>query len=176
MSAYQNVYATTPGSAEMPSAGRPFTPELITALIARGVLVAPITLHTGVSSPERHEAPYPEQYEVSRADGARPCRGPGPRRPGDRGRHHRGARAGDRRAPGRDGHAGRRLDRSGDRHRARVRVVDGLITGWHEPQASHLLMLAALAGRPLLDRSYRAALEHGYLWHEFGDSHLILRG
>ena len=56
-----------------------------------------------------------------------------------------------------------------------VRAVDGLITGWHEPQASHLLMLAAIAGQPLLERSYRAALEHGYLWHEFGDSHLILR-
>ena len=62
--AYQNVYATTPGSAEMPSAGRPFTPELITRLVARGVLVAPITLHTGVSSPERHEPPLPERYEV----------------------------------------------------------------------------------------------------------------
>ena len=71
LSDYQNVYATTPGSAEMPSAGRPFTPELITALIARGVLIAPITLHTGVSSPERHETPYPEQYEVPAGDGSR---------------------------------------------------------------------------------------------------------
>ena len=77
LAAYQNVYATTPGSAEMPSAGRPFTPELITALVARGVLVAPITLHTGVSSPERHEPPFPEQYEVPGGDGARSCRGPG---------------------------------------------------------------------------------------------------
>ena len=70
LSAYQNVYATTPGSAEMPSAGRPFTAELITRLVARGVAVAPITLHAGVSSPERHEPPFPEQYAVPEADGA----------------------------------------------------------------------------------------------------------
>ena len=56
-----------------------------------------------------------------------------------------------------------------------VRAVDGLITGWHEPEASHLLMLEAIAGEELLERSYRPALHNGYLWHEFGDSHLILR-
>jgi S-adenosylmethionine:tRNA ribosyltransferase-isomerase len=55
-----------------------------------------------------------------------------------------------------------------------VRAVDGLITGWHEPDASHLLMLEAIAGRELLGRSYAAAVSHGYRWHEFGDSHLIL--
>src|SRR5206468_12158078 len=64
VASYQNVYALEPGSAEMPSAGRPFTPELVTALVARGVLVAPITLHTGVSSPERGEAQYAERYRV----------------------------------------------------------------------------------------------------------------
>ncbi len=64
LEAYQNVYATTPGSAEMPSAGRPFTPGLITALVARGVLVAPGTLQTGVSSPECDEPPFPEPYQV----------------------------------------------------------------------------------------------------------------
>jgi S-adenosylmethionine:tRNA ribosyltransferase-isomerase len=55
-----------------------------------------------------------------------------------------------------------------------VRAVDGLITGWHEPEASHLALLEAIAGRPLLERSYREALAVGYRWHEFGDSHLIL--
>jgi S-adenosylmethionine:tRNA ribosyltransferase-isomerase len=55
-----------------------------------------------------------------------------------------------------------------------LRAVDGLISGWHEPEASHLDMLEAAAGGELLGRSYRAALEHGYLWHEFGDSHLIM--
>jgi S-adenosylmethionine:tRNA ribosyltransferase-isomerase len=52
--------------------------------------------------------------------------------------------------------------------------VDALITGWHEPEASHLMMLEAFAGDELLAHSYDEALEHGYLWHEFGDSHLIL--
>jgi S-adenosylmethionine:tRNA ribosyltransferase-isomerase len=56
-----------------------------------------------------------------------------------------------------------------------VRAIDGLITGWHEPDASHLLMLEAVGGRDLIERSYGAALAAGYRWHEFGDSHLILR-
>lgn len=55
-----------------------------------------------------------------------------------------------------------------------VRAVDGLLTGWHEPEASHLLMLEAVAGRELLERSYDASLQQGYLWHEFGDVHLLL--
>jgi S-adenosylmethionine:tRNA ribosyltransferase-isomerase len=54
-----------------------------------------------------------------------------------------------------------------------VRLVDGLLTGWHEPEASHLRLLEAVAGRDLLDRSYAAALELSYRWHEFGDLHLI---
>ena len=56
-----------------------------------------------------------------------------------------------------------------------LRAVDGLLTGWHEPEASHLRLLEAAAGDALLARCYRAALEHGYLWHEFGDSHLVMR-
>ena len=54
-----------------------------------------------------------------------------------------------------------------------VRAVDGLLTGWHEPEASHLQLLEAVAGRELLDLSYVAALELGYRWHEFGDLHLV---
>ncbi|MEY2468163.1 MAG: S-adenosylmethionine:tRNA ribosyltransferase-isomerase, partial [Actinomycetota bacterium] len=65
VSTYQNVYATEPGSAEMPSAGRAFTPELITSLVAKGVGVAPIVLHTGVASLEADETPYPERVKVS---------------------------------------------------------------------------------------------------------------
>lgn len=53
-------------------------------------------------------------------------------------------------------------------------AVDGLLTGWHEPEASHLQMLEAIAGRDLLDVSYAAASAEGYLWHEFGDVHLIV--
>ena len=61
---YQTVFATEPGSAEMPSAGRPFTHELVTALLSRGIVVAPVVLHTGVSSLEEGEDPYPERYRV----------------------------------------------------------------------------------------------------------------
>jgi S-adenosylmethionine:tRNA ribosyltransferase-isomerase len=172
---YQNVYAITAGSAEMPSAGRPFTPDLVTALVAAGIAVAPITLHTGVSSPERHEPPFPEQYEVPELT-ARLVNGT----------RQAGGRviavgttvvraletvAGDRGdvAAG-EGWTGLVIDPERG-----VRTVDGLITGWHEPEASHLLMLEAIGGEDLLRRSYVSALRNGYLWHEFGDSHLILR-
>ena len=174
LQAYQNVYATTPGSAEMPSAGRPFTFELMSALIARGVLIAPITLHTGVSSPEHHEPPYPEHYDVpqSTARLLSATRGWGGRVIAVGTTVVRAletvARADGTIAAG-AGWTGLVIDPG----RA-LRAVDGLITGWHEPAASHLHLLAAVAGPELLARSYREALEHGYLWHEFGDSHLIL--
>lgn len=174
LSTYQNSYATVPGSAEMPSAGRPFTPELITRLVAAGVLFAPLLLHTGVSSPERHEPPYPEQYEVPAATA----------------RLVNVVRAWGRRviavgttvvraletvaAPEgtvRPGAGWTDLVITADRG---VRVVDGLLTGWHEPQASHLQILEALAGKTFIQQCYTSAVQHGYLWHEFGDSHLIL--
>jgi S-adenosylmethionine:tRNA ribosyltransferase-isomerase len=159
---YQNVYATTPGSAEMPSAGRPFTPELITRLIARGVLIAPITLHCGVSSPERHEPPFPEFYDVPKTTARLIEHAPG-----------RVIAVGTTvvRALESGGSGWTRLVIDATRG---VRTVDGLITGWHEPQASHLALLEALAGPDLLAASYREALARGYLWHEFGDSHLII--
>jgi S-adenosylmethionine:tRNA ribosyltransferase-isomerase len=172
---YQNVYATTPGSAEMPSAGRPFTADVITALVAHGIGVAPVLLHTGVSSPERHEAPFPEEYAVS-AVTARQVNAT--RTAGGRViavgttvvRALESAARPDGRVTARAGWTGLVVEPERG-----VRAVDGLITGWHEPQASHLQMLAAIAGDELLRRSYRAALSHGYLWHEFGDSHLMLR-
>src|SRR3954447_22486625 len=64
---YQTVFAQTPGSAEMPSAARPFTDRLVTRLVSRGVQFAPVLLHTGVASPEAHERPYPERFSVSEA-------------------------------------------------------------------------------------------------------------
>ena len=174
LGAYQTAYALEPGSAEMPSAGRPFTPELITALVARGVLFAPLTLHAGVSSPERGERPYPEPFEVPAATArlVNAVRSWGGRviavgttvvraletvaEPGGRVRSGAGWTS---------------LVVTPERG---VSAVDGLITGWHEPEASHFAMLEAVAGSELLERSYAAALEHGYLWHEFGDSQLIL--
>jgi S-adenosylmethionine:tRNA ribosyltransferase-isomerase len=175
LEAYQNVYARVPGSAEMPSAGRPVTHRLISELATRGITVAPLTLHTGVSSPERHEPPFPEEYEVPEST-ARLVNLT----------HEAGGRViavgttvvraletvalADGSVTAGAGWTSLVIDP--DRG---VRAVDGLITGWHEPEASHLSMLAALAGEPFLERCYHAALDHGYLWHEFGDSHHKLR-
>jgi S-adenosylmethionine:tRNA ribosyltransferase-isomerase len=171
---YQNVYATEPGSAEMPSAGRPFTPEVLTRLVARGIGVAPILLHTGVASLEAAEAPYPEYFRVSapsarkindtRRDGGRVIAvGTTVVRALETVVDERGTLS-----PGR-GWTDTVItpDRS-------VRSVDGLLTGWHEPEASHLAMLEAIAGEDLVERSYAAAVAEGYLWHEFGDVHLVL--
>jgi S-adenosylmethionine:tRNA ribosyltransferase-isomerase len=174
LAAYQNVYAIEPGSAEMPSAGRPFTAELVTALVARGILVAPLTLHAGVSSPERHERPVPERYRVP-PETARLVNAV----------HGWG---------GRVVAVGTTVVRALETI-ARVdgtvaaaegwtnlvvtperglRAVDGLLSGWHEPAASHLDLLRAAAGNELLERCYNEALANDYLWHEFGDSHLVL--
>jgi S-adenosylmethionine:tRNA ribosyltransferase-isomerase len=171
---YQTAFALHPGSAEMPSAGRPFTPELLTRLTGGGVLIAPITLHTGVSSPERHEPPYPESYVVpaATARAVNAVRGWGGRVIAVGTTVVRAletvAAADGTVTPG-AGWTGLVVTPERGLH-----AVDGLITGWHEPEASHLLMLEAAAGRPLLDACYREAVANGYLWHEFGDSHLIL--
>ncbi len=174
LSTYQNVYATEPGSAEMPSAGRPFTPEVLTRLVARGVGVAPLLLHTGVASLEASEPPYPEYYRVTRATAHRVN---DTRREGGRviavgttvvraletvvdSRH--------------EVHAGTGWTDTVVSAAHPVTSVDGMLTGWHEPEASHLAMLEAIAGRALLERSYDVAISEGYLWHEFGDVHLIL--
>jgi S-adenosylmethionine:tRNA ribosyltransferase-isomerase len=168
------VYATEPGSAEMPSAGRPFSAGVITELAARGVAVAPLVLHCGVSSLEDGEPPYPERFRVP-VETARLVNAT-------------------RRWGGRVIAVGTTVVRAletaarpdgtiepaeGWTHlvvtpERGLRAVDGLVTGWHEPGASHLRLLEAVAGRELVERSYRTALDHGYLWHEFGDSHLIL--
>jgi S-adenosylmethionine:tRNA ribosyltransferase-isomerase len=163
-----------PGSAEMPSAGRPLTAELVATLVARGVHVAPVTLHTGVSSPERGEAPYPERFRVPEAT-ARLVNAV--RAWGGRViavgttvvRALESSVAADGTVTAAEGWTN--LVVSPERG---VGAVDGLITGWHEPEATHLQMLRALADNDLLERCYHEALAHGYLWHEFGDSHLIL--
>jgi S-adenosylmethionine:tRNA ribosyltransferase-isomerase len=174
LEAYQNVYAISPGSAEMPSAGRPFTRELLSRVVAQGVAVAPITLHAGVSSPESHEPPFPEWFEVPEHTAETICTA---RQRGGRViavgttvvRALESATAADGCACARSGWTGLVVTPE-----CGVRAVDGMITGWHEPEASHLMMLEAIAGPELLERSYAAALDAGYLWHEFGDSHLIL--
>jgi S-adenosylmethionine:tRNA ribosyltransferase-isomerase len=171
---YQTVYTTEVGSAEMPSAGRAFTPELITRLVARGVQVAPLLLHTGVASLENHEPPYAEYYRV----------------PVETARLVNAAHAAGKRVLAVGTTVVRALETATTRQRRTypaegwtstvitpergLYAVDGLLTGLHEPKSSHLAMLQALAGVDHLRKTYRQALEHGYLWHEFGDLHLIL--
>ena len=172
--AYQNVYALYPGSAEMPSAGRPITPAVITAMVAKGIAVAPVTLHAGVSSLEAKELPFPERVVVPHSTAVQV----------------NAARAGGGRVIAIGTTVVRALESAAadDAAIAEVngwtdlvvtpdrgtRIVDGILTGWHEPEASHLLMLEAIAGAELLRRSYREGVAAGYRWHEFGDSHLIL--
>ena len=171
---YQTVYATERGSAEMPSAGRPFTPELITRLVAAGVHVAPLVLHTGVSSPERGEEPFPERYDVPVATArlVNAVREWGGRVIAVGTTVVRALESvADERGRAEAGRGWTNLVVTPDRG---LRAVDGLLTGWHEPRASHLQLLEAAAGPELLRRCYEQALEWGYLWHEFGDSHLIL--
>jgi S-adenosylmethionine:tRNA ribosyltransferase-isomerase len=180
---YQTVFGTRPGSAEMPSASRPFSPEVVGQLVARGITFAPLTLHTGVSSLEGDEDPYPEPYDVppatarlvnlTRRHGGRviavgttvvraletAARAAGPAAGPAAGRGDVGPSAG------------------WTEHIVTpdtpLLAVDGLITGLHEPRSSHLRMLAAFADTDLLSRCYAAAIGRGYLWHEFGDLHLL---
>jgi S-adenosylmethionine:tRNA ribosyltransferase-isomerase len=174
LSAYQSVFGTEPGSAEMPSAGRPFTHEVVTRLVARGVGVAPITLHTGFSSQEAGEAPQPEWYDVPAATA----------------RLATATRAAGGRVVAVGTTVTRALESAVDGERVVPRrgwtervvtpadppqVVDGLVTGWHDPGASHLLLVEAVAGAGLTQAAYDAATAEGYLWHEFGDSALLLR-
>jgi len=184
---YQTVYATEVGSAEMPSAGRAFTPELITRLVANGVRVVPLILHTGVASLEDDEPPYEELYRV----------------PPETAEAVNAARRAGRRVIAVGTTVVRALetvtDRDGSTHPGEgwtdvfitpergIRSVDAMLTGLHEPRSTHLSMLEALVGSvsacPLatsgtehLEVAYSEALRRGYLWHEFGDLHLILPG
>jgi len=175
-SMYQTVFATEPGSAEMPSAGRPFTPELVTRLVARGVQFAPLVLHTGVASLEDHEPPYEEFYRVPRhtADLVNAARREGRRIVAVGTTVVRALETvTDERATTWPGEGWTSLVITPDR---RLRSVNALMTGLHEPRATHLAMLAAVAGgaHEHLVRAYAEARRRGYLWHEFGDSHLIL--
>ena len=174
LSFYQTIFAGESGSAEMPSAGRGFTHEMVERLKRNGVHIVPVTLHTGVSSLESHELPYPERYRVpeltanvvnaARADGARIV------------------------AVGTT--VVRALETVADEDgnvrsntgwtdlvitpERGLRVVDAILTGLHEPKASHLSMLEALARRDHIALAYDAAIQNHYLWHEFGDLHLIM--
>jgi S-adenosylmethionine:tRNA ribosyltransferase-isomerase len=173
---YQTVFArpSGAGSAEMPSAGRPFTAEVVSDLVSAGVLMAPLVLHAGVSSLEDGERPPAERYEVPEATAALANHV-----------HDEGGRiiavgttvvraletVVDSHGRAHPGRGWTELVLGPERP---ARLVDGLITGWHEPRSSHLRLLEAVSRRDVLERSYAAALAARYHWHEFGDLHLLL--
>lgn len=171
---YQTTYAREPGSAEMPSAGRAFTPEVLAHAAARGIGLVSLTLHTGVASLERDEPPHEEWYRVS-SETAGVVEAA--RRDGRRViavgttvvRALESALDTDGRVIASQGWTGLVITPARG-----VRTISGLLTGFHEPRASHFAMLEAFAGTEHIRRAYHAALETGYLWHEFGDLHLIL--
>jgi S-adenosylmethionine:tRNA ribosyltransferase-isomerase len=174
ISTYQNAYATEPGSAEMPSAGRPLTGAVLAELVGRGILVAPVTLHTGVASAEVDEPPYPEWFAVP----ATTARLVGHVRSAG-GRVVAVGTTVVRALESAVDPAGQVRAASGWTDlvigpRDPIRAVDGLLTGLHEPRASHLRMLTAVAGEEALRAAYAEALRGRYRWHEFGDVHLLL--
>jgi S-adenosylmethionine:tRNA ribosyltransferase-isomerase len=171
---YQTVFGIDPGSAEMPSAARPFTTDLVTALITRGVGVSPITLHTGLSSQEAGETPQAERFSVpgATAEAVNTAKARGGRIVAVGTTVTRALESAV------DAH-GRVVARKGWTERVispddPARVVDGLVTGWHDPEASHLMLVESVAGKGLTEAAYDAAYREGYLWHEFGDSALLL--
>src|SRR6266487_3847635 len=174
LSFYQTVYATEPGSAEMPSAGRPFTSRLLKRLESNGIRIAPLVLHTGVSNLETHEPPYKEFYRVTHetAQIVNEARSSG----------HRIVAVGTttiralESVTNGDGktHAGEGWTCLVITPQRGLRAVNALLTGMHEPEATHLAMLEALAGEAHIKVAYEEALRKGYLWDEFGDLHLIL--
>ncbi len=171
---YQTVFAQEMGSAEMPSAGRAFTPQLIAKLVSKGVQILPVVLHTGVASLELHERPYQEYYRVSDFTASALNL----------------ARQQNRRIIAVGTTVVRALETVTTRNgftqsgegwtdefitpERGIFAVNGLLTGFHEPKASHLLMLEALAGLSHIEVTYQSAIEEAYQWHEFGDLHLII--
>lgn len=170
---YQTFFSSVPGSAEMPSAARGFTPEVIRKLLQKGVQIIPITLHTGVSSLETGEMPYPEAVRVSPLNAERINL----------------AKARGKRIIAVGTTAVRAIETAANtageviafrgqselyiQPGYEMKIIDGLLTGFHEPEASHLYMLQAFASKQHLRKAYAAAIQQGYYWHEFGDLHLI---
>ena len=174
LSYYQTFFSFHPGSSEMPSAGRGFTADLIERLLKKGIVFAPVILHTGVSSLEENEKPYPEYMEIDPLTAS----------------IINNAKKQDRRIIAIGTTAVRAIETALNEEglvipyrgntelfideNYKMKIADGLLTGFHEPRASHLNMLQSIAGYEHIDMAYREAIKAGYYWHQFGDLHLIL--
>lgn len=181
LSDVQTSYAGRPWSMEMPSAGRPLSVECLVALARRGVRVAALTHAAGLSSIGDDVAdarlPLPERYEIpdetarliadARARGGRVVAVGTTVVRALEGAARRGGGA----VPAGAGSTDLVLD-----GRSRLRVVDAVLSGVHEPGTSHFRLLQAFAPVSLLDRSAAEAERRGYLVHEFGDACFIARG
>jgi S-adenosylmethionine:tRNA ribosyltransferase-isomerase len=176
---YQTVYAKEPGSAEMPSAGRAFTWKLLLDLKRRGIDSAYIVLHTGLSSYmddelDRAHPASEEEYFVSATTAEKINRA---RENGGRViavgttavRALESAVEESGRLRAQHGYTRLRID-----NEHRLKAVDSLLTGLHEPEASHLDLLSAFLPAAQIRAAYEEAIERRYLWHEFGDLNLIL--
>ncbi|WP_246942995.1 S-adenosylmethionine:tRNA ribosyltransferase-isomerase [Bacillus pinisoli] len=175
---YQTVYSSVPGSVEMPSAGRAFTWDLLNSLQKRGIKLAFVQLHTGLSYYGNDQWPnptmHPEYYHVSMeaATIINQAKKSGKRviavgttvvRTLETVANEEGS------IQSEEGITSTYIHKH-----TKLKLVDGLLTGLHEPEASHLDMLGAFINQDQLIRAYQEAINNGYLWHEFGDVNLIL--
>ena len=172
---YQTVFASQPGSVEMPSAGRAFSWELLLRLQQKGVKLAFLQLHTGLSyllddqydhSPEEHFEEYSLRQEDIEAIVKAKASGGKVIAAGTT-----VVRALETAAATSNLEGWTNLYITSD---YKLQLVDGIITGFHEPKASHLDMLAAFVDEKKLFDAYNIAIEQHYLWHEFGDINLII--
>lgn len=178
LEAYQTVYASVPGSVEMPSAGRAFTWKLIQQLKQKGVSVVFLQLHAGLSYYGNDQWPepshHPESYNIPKETAAV---------------INDAKRNGNRiiavgttvvrtleTVANQDGfvQAGEGITTLYIKEGYTLKCVDGLITGMHEPEASHLDLLSTLIEKNKLMAAYKEAIQKEYLWHEFGDMNLII--
>lgn len=179
---YQTFFADKVGSAEMPSAARPFTASVVKDLEDKGIQIAAITLHTGVSSLEIESETiedavlYPEPFEVTKtiAKQINQTREQGGRIIAVGTTVVRALESAYQDNQSRQIVATKGFTKHYIHPQKTVHSIDGLITGLHDPKASHLAMLYTIAGKTLIQEAYQEAIAHEYLWHEFGDSHLIL--
>jgi S-adenosylmethionine:tRNA ribosyltransferase-isomerase len=174
MSYYQTFFSFYPGSSEMPSAGRGFTKTLVDRLLKKGVVFAPILLHTGISSLEENESPYPEYMEIDPVSASiiNMAKNQGERiiAVGTTAiRAIETAVNGDGNLVPYQGKTELFINEN-----YTMKIADGLITGFHEPKASHLHILKAVAGFDHIENAYQTAIKADYYWHQFGDLHLIL--
>ena len=175
---YQTVYAEAGGSAAAPTAGLHFTPALLARIEARGVAVARVTLHVGLGTFRPIETEdvlahrmHAERVTVS-AEAAETVNGARGRVIAvgtTSARTLESAALGPRRIGPLDGETSLYVTPG-----YRFQVVDGLVTNFHMPRSTLLLLVSALAGTDAIRRAYREALDAGYRFLSFGDAMLIV--